>query len=360
MNELRVIMANIMEKQRILIIGGAGFIGINAARHFSSQGWEVTIFDNFSRKGTDVNVEQFKAEGGDMFTVVEGDIVTSPHLLTSLVEGVDAVLHLAAQVAVTTSIVDPRNDFEQNALGTFNVLEIIRQSKRQPTLLFASTNKVYGGLEHLPVQETETRYEFQDEEARTFGISEREQLDFHSPYGCSKGVADQYVIDYSRIYGLKTVVFRQSCIYGEHQFGIEDQGWVAWFTIAALLNRPLTLFGTGKQVRDVLFVEDLCRLYELAIEKIDVASGNAYNVGGGSKNTLSLVELLDTLANTFNLSLTPAKADPRAGDQPIFIADIRKAKQDLGWEPRVGVEEGMKRMHDWLLENKSVLQKFFS
>jgi CDP-paratose 2-epimerase len=346
--------------KNLLIIGGAGFIGINAARYFADKGWKVTIFDNFSRKGTDVNIEQFKAEYGDAYTVLNGDVVKSPHLLIPLMEENDAVLHLAAQVAVTTSIVDPRNDFEQNALGTFNVLEAIRLSKKQPMMLFASTNKVYGGLEHLPVQEIDSRYEFQDETFRMYGISEREQLDFHSPYGCSKGVADQYVIDYSRIYGLKTVVFRQSCVYGKHQFGIEDQGWVAWFTIAALLNRPLTLFGTGKQVRDVLYVEDLCRLYELAIEHIETASGNAYNVGGGPANTLSLIELLDTLTNTFGLSLDPLKADPRAGDQPIFIADIRKAKKDLGWEPRVSVAAGMKEMHGWLLENKTILQKFFA
>lgn len=348
-----------MEREKnMLIIGGAGFIGINAARHFTAKGWNVTIFDNFFRKGTDVNVEHFKAECPSCM-VIEGDVVKSPELLHPLMEQNSAVLHLAAQVAVTTSITDPRNDFEQNALGTFNVLEAVRLSANKPVLLFASTNKVYGGLEHLPVEEAQSRYEFVSDEARMFGISEKEQLDFHSPYGCSKGVADQYVIDYSRIYGLKTVVFRQSCIYGKHQFGIEDQGWVAWFTIAAMLERPLTIYGTGKQVRDVLFVTDLCRLYELAIENIETASGNAYNVGGGPSNTLSLIELLHTLNEDYGYTVNPPKAEPRAGDQPIFIADIRKAKEELGWEPQVGVEEGMKQMHQWLLEHKPTLQKFF-
>lgn len=348
-----------MNGNKMLIIGGAGFIGINAARYFSDKGWKVTIFDNFSRKGTDVNVEHFKEKYQDACVVVEGDIVQTPEKLSPLMEEHDVVLHLAAQVAVTTSITDPRNDFEQNALGTFNVLEAIRTSTKKPTLLFASTNKVYGGLEHLHVQEADTRYEFQQEEARTYGISEKEQLDFHSPYGCSKGVADQYVIDYSRIYGLKTVVFRQSCIYGKHQFGIEDQGWVAWFTIAAMLQRPLTIYGTGKQVRDVLFVSDLCRLYEAAIENIDRVSGNAYNTGGGPTNTLSLIELLTTLRETYNYDVNPGKDNPRAGDQPVFVADIRKAKADLNWEPQVSVAEGMEEMHAWLHENKSILEKFF-
>lgn len=353
-------MAKTKESKNMLIIGGAGFIGINAARYFTDKGWTVTIFDNFSRKGTDVSVEHFKKDYPDKCTVVTGDIVKSPEKLQPLMEKNDVVLHLAAQVAVTTSITDPRNDFEQNALGTFNVLEAVRTSKRQPMLLFASTNKVYGSLEHLSVQDAATRHEFGDDTARTHGVSEKEQLDFHSPYGCSKGVADQYVIDYARIYGLKTVVFRQSCIYGPHQFGIEDQGWVAWFTIAAMLERPLTIFGTGKQVRDVLYVEDLCALYEKAIEHIDTASGKAYNTGGGPSNTLSLVELIDILNNKYGYRLNPPKTEPRAGDQPVFVADIRKAVADLGWKPRVGVEEGLKNMHDWLVEHQDILKQFFA
>jgi len=348
------------KSKNILIIGGAGFIGVNSARYFLDKGWNVTIFDNFSRKGTDVNIEHLKKDYPDGFKVVEGDIVTSPKKLDTLMDKNDVILHLAAQVAVTTSITDPRNDFEQNALGTFNVLEAVRKSKKQPMMLYASTNKVYGGLEHLSVQDADTRHEFGDDIARKHGISEKEQLDFHSPYGCSKGVADQYVIDYSRIYGLQTVVFRQSCIYGKHQFGIEDQGWVAWFTIAAMLEKPLKIFGTGKQVRDILFVEDLCRLYELAIENIDKISGNAYNTGGGPSNTLSLVELIDILNNKYKYKLDPPKEGSRAGDQPVFVADIRKAVADLGWKPEIGVEEGIEKMHKWLVENKGVLDKFFS
>ena len=346
--------------KNILIIGGAGFIGINSARYFNEKGWKVTIFDNFSRKGTDVNVDHYKKDYPDNCTVIEGDIVTEPEKLQPLMEENDVVLHLAAQVAVTTSITDPRHDFEQNALGTFNVLEAVRMSKKQPILLFASTNKVYGGLEHLSVQDADTRHEFGDDLARKHGVSENVQLDFHSPYGCSKGVADQYVIDYARIYGLKTVVFRQSCIYGKHQFGIEDQGWVAWFTIAAMLERPLTIFGTGKQVRDILYVDDLCKLYELSIDNIDKVSGHAYNTGGGPENTLSLVELIGTLNDKYGYRLDPPKAEPRAGDQPVYVSDIRKAKEDLGWEPEVNPEQGVKLMHEWLKENESILQKFFS
>lgn len=348
-----------MNGKKILVIGGAGFIGINAARYFKEQGWEVTIFDNFSRKGTEVNVQQYSAEYREGVTVITGDVVVTPDTLLPLVEDTDVVLHLAAQVAVTTSISDPRNDFEQNALGTFNVLEIIRKSKRRPMLLFASTNKVYGGLEELSVHEAEDRYHFDDDLIQMYGIGEKQQLDFHSPYGCSKGIADQYVIDYSRIYGLKTVVFRQSCIYGEHQFGIEDQGWVAWFTIAAMLGRPLTLFGTGKQVRDILYVEDLCRLYESAIDNIDRVSGQAFNTGGGSNNTLSLLELLRILKDTYGYAIDPLHAEPRAGDQPIFVADIRKAKQLLDWEPSTNVKAGIHQMHTWLQENRTSLEKFF-
>lgn len=346
--------------KKILITGGAGFIGINAARHFLDQGWQVTLFDNFSRKGTDINVKNLLTERPGSVKVVKGDICINLALLDKLVESHDAVLHLAAQVAVTTSIANPRHDYEQNALGTLNVLESIRQSDNKPPIIFSSTNKVYGALSHLSVNETESRYRFDDKDADLYGVSENHPLNFHSPYGCSKGAADQYVIDYARIYGLKTVVFRQSCIYGKHQFGIEDQGWVAWFTIAAMLERPLTVFGIGKQVRDILYVEDLCKLFELAVENIDKASGNAYNTGGGPSNTLSLIELIDILNNTYGYNLNPKKAEQRAGDQPVFIADIRKVANDLGWKSEVGVEEGIKKMHEWLTDNKAILKNFFA
>ncbi len=343
--------------KKMLIIGGAGFIGINAARYFLDKGYAVTILDNFQRKGTEQNVATLMLERPESVAVVRADIRTDQDTLNQLMEEHDAVLHMAAQVAVTTSIVNPREDFEQNVLGTFNVLEAIRLSKNQPPLLFASTNKVYGGLEYHPVDEDTARYKFADAGLCANGVCENTQLDFHSPYGCSKGAAEQYVIDYARIYGLKTVVFRQSCIYGEHQFGVEDQGWVAWLSIAIMLDKPFTVFGTGKQVRDLLFVEDLCRLYDLALENIDTVSGRAYNVGGGPSNTLSLLELLEYLKTTHGYVFTPQYGEVRAGDQPVFVADIRKAKADLGWEPAIGVDEGLGRLTGWLKDNQSTIKQ---
>lgn len=348
-----------MQSRRLLITGGAGFIGVNAARHFLQNGWEVTIFDNFSRKGTDITTAMVQKEYPKV-RIVRGDICKDFDLLSRTVLEHDAVLHLAAQVAVTTSIVDPRHDLEQNVLGTFNVLESIRLSTNKPSLVYTSTNKVYGALEDLPVRESLMRYEFVDAERRTFGISEEQHLDFHSPYGCSKGAADQYVIDYARIYGLKTIVFRQSCVYGEHQFGVEDQGWLAWFTIAAMLGKPLTLYGTGKQVRDALFAEDVVRLYSVAFDRPELLSGRAYNVGGGPNNTLSLLELTYYLETKFGYFLKPGFSSVRAGDQPIFVADIRALEKDFGWKPTVGLEMGIERMHRWLLNNKEDVRRVFS
>jgi len=339
-------------KKKILIIGGAGFIGINAARRFFAKGWDVTLLDNFSRKGTNHNVEVLLAESPDI-KVITVDIVTDLEALGEAVEGKDSVLHLAAQVAVTTSVVDPRNDFLQNALGTFNVLEAIRLSESKPAIIYTSTNKVYGGLEEYAVQDTEKRCEFIDDEFRTYGVPESQSLDFHSPYGCSKGAADQYVRDYARIYGLKTVVLRQSCIYGEHQFGVEDQGWVAWFSIAALFDKDLTIYGSGKQIRDLLFVDDVTELYEIVFEKIDALSGNVYNVGGGPENTLSLIELIELMRKNIGYTKTPAHAGVRAGDQPAFVADIRSIERDTGWKPKISVSEGVDKLHAWIKGNES-------
>ena len=348
-----------MQSGKLLVIGGAGFIGVNTARHFLKNNWQVTVFDNFSRKGTDITVQLLQKDFPDV-RVVRGDVCRDLNLLADEVGKHDAVIHLAAQVAVTTSISDPRNDIEQNVLGTFNVLEAIRLSQNKPALIYTSTNKVYGSLEELTVRDTLMRYEFNDEIARTYGISEKQQLDFHSPYGCSKGAADQYVIDYARIYGLKTIVFRQSCIYGENQFGVEDQGWLAWFAIAAMLGKSLTLYGTGKQVRDALFVEDVARLYEMALAREDLMTGRAYNVGGGPGNTLSLLELLYHLQKKFGYTTSPKHAAIRAGDQPVFVADIRALQKDLGWKPLVGLDEGISRMHAWLVNNKEAVTRVFN
>ncbi len=346
-------------KKHILIIGGAGFIGINAARYFLKKGNSVTILDNFSRRGTEINVAALEKDFPKGFAVVRGDIRYDRDILEHEVGKHDVVLHLAAQVAVTTSVVNPREDFEINALGTFNVLEAVRISDNKPFVLYTSTNKVFGALEEEGVIEEAKRYRFENKALHEFGVPETQNLDFHSPYGVSKGVADQYTIDYSRIYGLKTVVFRQSCIYGTNQFGVEDQGWLAWFTIAAILGKPITIYGTGKQVRDVLFVEDVIRLYELAIENQDIVNGKAYNVGGSPANTISLVEFFEHIDSEFGLKPTLKKGDTRPGDQPIFVADIRRAEKDLGWKPEYDVTRGIAAMHAWMKDNKDDIVKVF-
>jgi CDP-paratose 2-epimerase len=340
--------------KNILITGGAGFIGCNATDYFLQKGIKVTVLDNLSRAGTDKNLAWLQSNKAfsKNLSFVKADVRHDHKLLKSAVEGKDAVIHLAAQVAVTTSVTDPRTDFEINALGTFNVLEAVRESKSKPIVLYSSTNKVYGGMEDVHVEATLDRYEYADFD----GINEHRPLDFHSPYGCSKGAADQYVRDYARIYGLKTIVFRQSCIYGSRQFGIEDQGWVAWFTIASLLNKKLTVYGDGKQVRDVLFVEDLIRAYDLAIQNIDVTSGRVYNIGGGPQHTMSLKELLAFLEEEFKKKIPYSLADWRPGDQPVFICDIGKAKKEFGWEPRIGVKEGVRRIATWVKENKELFE----
>ncbi|MCR4333514.1 MAG: GDP-mannose 4,6-dehydratase [Patescibacteria group bacterium] len=347
-------------KKKLLITGGAGFIGVNAAKHFLQKGYDVTIFDNFSRRGSSINLQLLKKETRGIKgspRVVRGDVVTDAKALGREVNKADVVLHLAAQVAVTTSIVDPRADFETNTIGTFNVLEAARLSKKRPILLYSSTNKVYGSLPHLSVKELKTRYVFDSRRHAKYGVGENEQLDFHSPYGCSKGAADQYVIDYSRIYGLQTVVFRQSCIYGPSQFGVEDQGWVAWFTIAVLLGRPITLYGSGKQVRDLLHVSDLVQLYDLAIKNIKRTSGSAYNVGGGPSNTISLIELMAHLEERMGKKIRPKHSGVRAGDQPVFIADIRRLKDDLGWKPCHSVLKGWEDMYQWIVLHEADIRK---
>jgi CDP-paratose 2-epimerase len=259
---------------------------------------------------------------------------------------------MAAQVAVTTSVTDPRADFEANALGTFNVLEAVRVAARgRPAFLYASTNKVYGGLDHLRVVRRQDRYAYEDLPS---GVDELEPLDFHSPYGCSKGASDQYVLDYARIYGMRTVSFRQSCIYGTRQFGVEDQGWVAWFCIAAITGQPLTIYGDGRQVRDVLWVGDLIDCYRRSLERIDEVSGHAFNIGGGPENTLSLQELVEQLERRLGRRLEPAFSDWRPGDQRIFMADIGKAEGLLGWKPKVGVAEGLDRLLAWVEEHRDL------
>jgi CDP-paratose 2-epimerase len=343
---------------KVFITGGAGFIGCNAASRFLKQGHAVTVFDNLSRPGTPANLKWLQGQGRLKF--IKGDVrdPKAVHRALLSVKGLDAVLHYAGQVAVTTSVVDPREDFDINASGTFNVLEALRLAQpkkgKKIALLYSSTNKVYGGMEDIKVVLKGGRYQYK---GLPHGIPEDRLLDFHSPYGCSKGAADQYVHDYGRIYGFPTVVFRQSCIYGYRQFGVEDQGWVAWFTIAAELGKPITIYGNGRQVRDVLFIDDLIDAYQLALKRIDKAGGGIYNIGGGHRNQLSLLELLDYLRGLTGKPIKTGYGPWRPGDQPVFVCDIAKARRDFGWAPRVGVKEGVGRLHAWVKENRSLFTR---
>jgi len=338
---------------RILITGGAGFIGCNLAAASIRAGHQVTIFDNLSRRGSRANLDWLRETfGATAFDFVRGDIRDTPAILAAAA-GQEAVYHLAGQTAVTTSVTDPRADFEANALGTFNVLEAARHAGHDPIFIFSSTNKVYGGMEDAPATELATRYILPD---YPDGVSEARPLDFHSPYGCSKGAADQYVRDYARIYGLRSVVFRQSCIYGQRQMGVEDQGWVAWFVIAAVTGKPITIYGNGKQVRDLLHIDDLVAAFQMATDKIDITKGRVYNLGGGPANTLSIwAEFGPLLSELAGRKIEPAAwCDWRPGDQPVFVADVRKAGRDFGWAPQVGVREGITRLFEWVRANREL------
>ena len=336
---------------KIIITGGAGFIGCNAAARALERGDRVVVIDNLSRVGSASNLEWLRSRGALDFRRI--DLVDAEAVHAVIREHADAarVLHLAGQVAVTTSVVDPRADFEANALGTFNILEAVRRSAPHAALIYASTNKVYGGLEHLGVVEEAERYTYA---AAPFGVSEEAPLDFHSPYGCSKGSADQYVRDYHRIYGLRTVVFRQSCIYGYRQFGVEDQGWVAWFAISAMQGRPMRVYGDGKQVRDVLFIGDLLDAYDAAFTRIDSAAGRVYNIGGGAGNAISLRQLLAYLAERGGAPLHVSHHGWRPGDQRVYVSDIRKSEAELGWQPRVAWRSGVDQLSDWIARNKGL------
>jgi CDP-paratose 2-epimerase len=339
-------------KDRFLITGGAGFIGSNYARRLILRGAEVTIFDNLSRVGADSNLAWLYEETGkNSFQFIKGDVRNFEEIM-SAAEGKEIIIHLAAQVAVTTSVEQPRYDFEVNAGGTFNVMEAARLNKKLPIVLYASTNKVYGGLDDLEIIEEPTRYQFKNLKD---GIDETRSLDFHSPYGCSKGSGDQYVRDYSRIYGIPSVVFRQSCIYGTRQFGIEDQGWVAWFVIAGLMQQQLKIYGDGKQIRDLLFVDDLLDAYDLAINKIEIAKGKVYNVGGGPENSISIwMEFSKILKEVSGIDTLVEFKDWRPGDQKVYVSNIQKIKKELGWTPKIDTKEGLYRLYKWASENKKL------
>jgi CDP-paratose 2-epimerase len=343
----------------IFIIGGAGFIGSNLAAYHLEQGHTVTVFDNLSRPRTQFNLDWLRslrpANGAPALQFIRGDVRDFGGLHQAIKNArPDLVVHLASQVAVTTSVRNPREDFEINALGTFNVVEAVRNQDQPPALFFASTNKVYGGMEDVVVVEEDLRYRYRD---FPNGISEKQPLDFHSPYGCSKGAGDQYVHDYARIYGLKTVVFRQSTIYGTRQFGVEDQGWLAHFIIATVVNRPISIYGNGKQVRDMLHVRDLIQAYEAAWHHLDVAAGQVFNVGGGAANTISIWTetgpILEALAGH---SIPVTQHEWRPGDQPVFISDNTKAKTVLGWEPKIGLDQGVRELWDWVSANRALFE----
>lgn len=334
----------------VLITGGCGFIGTNLAHRVLSGGRPVLLFDNLSRPGVERNLAWLHRTHKDLMRIEAAD-VQDPHLLRRAVERASQVFHFAAQVAVTTSLTNAVQDFEVNARGTLNLLEALRAQDDPPPLVFTSTNKVYGGLPDVKLQMNGQRYEPQDATIRENGIGEWRPLDFHSPYGCSKGTADQYAVDYARTFGLPAVVFRMSCIYGPHQFGNEDQGWVAHFLIRALKGEPITLYGDGRQVRDILFVEDLVDAFLLAQAEMPRLSGNAFNIGGGPQNTVSLIELLDLIEELHGTRPEIRTGAWRPGDQRYYVSDFSKMNGATGWSPKVDVRAGVRRLYDWLRDN---------
>ncbi len=332
-----------------LITGGAGFIGTNLADRLLSEGRRVRIFDNLARAGVDHNLAWLRAKHCDRLQFIQGDI-RDVNAVAEAVRGVAQVFHFAAQVAVTTSLVEPVEDFEINARGTLNLLEAIRLGPDRPSLVFTSTNKVYGHLDDVALTTIGGRYLPADPICRT-GFSERRAPDFHSPYGCSKGAADQYVLDYARTFGVPATVFRMSCIYGPHQCGNEDQGWVAHFLLCALSGHPITLYGDGCQVRDVLYVDDLVDALKLAQTRIDSLSGKAFNIGGGPQRTTSLLELMNLIEELHGTAPKLEFSKWRAADQRYYVSDISRFTRATGWSPKVGVREGVSRLYRWLSES---------
>jgi len=333
------------KNKKVLVTGGAGFIGSNLTHHLLKEGAEVTVLDNLSRQNVSKNLAWLQDYSSEL-QFIEADIRSSEDI-DKAVKDKNIIFHEAAQVAVTDSVEDPIPDFEINARGSLNLLESLRKINPEAIAVYASTNKVYGGLEKFQVKENESRYIFSDDNLIQ-GVSEETNLDFHSPYGCSKGAADQYFIDYARIYNLKTLVFRQSCIYGPRQWGTEDQGWIFHFLKLAYQKNTLKIFGNGKQVRDLLYIDDLLNAYEMAIANIDTTYGQAYNVGGGLENSVSLLEAIEMISQLLKSKVKTEFFEPRPGDQKVFVSNNSKALKDFDWTPEVNISQGLERLLDWV------------
>ncbi|NLP02889.1 MAG: SDR family NAD(P)-dependent oxidoreductase [Fibrobacter sp.] len=334
--------------QKVVVTGGAGFIGTNLCHRLASDGYQVLLYDNLSRKGSEKNLKWLIDTHGSSIQARIADVRDQKALREAL-DGAQRVYHFAAQVAVTRSLDDPLEDFEINLRGTVNVLEILREAENPPFLLFTSTNKVYGRLGDLQLIKENTRYRVPDNSFS--GIGESRLLDFHSPYGCSKGGADQYVIDYARTFGIPATVFRMSCIYGPHQFGNEDQGWVAHLLFRAVEKEPITIYGDGRQVRDLLFIDDLVEAFLNAYERREKCAGEAFTIGGGIKNTLSILELLESIKKLHGDVPNMVFAPWRTGDQKFYVSDLSKFHKLTGWEPSVGTLEGISRLYRWIVES---------
>lgn len=335
---------------KLLVTGGCGFLGSNLAAHAISLGMDVVVFDSLYRFGAAANLEWLKTQG--KFEFVHGDIRNANDVEKTIKRiKPDQIFHLAGQVAMTTSIDNPRMDFEVNALGTLNVLEAVRLYVPSAGVIYSSTNKVYGDLEQYSYEELSTRYSCID---KPQGIDEQSPLDFHSPYGCSKGAADQYLLDYNRIFGLNTTVFRHSSMYGGRQFATADQGWIGWFCQVAVeiskgkRKEPFTISGNGKQVRDVLHANDMISLYFSAAARMEKIQGQAFNVGGGIANSLSLLELFALLGEILEIDMQPRKLPPRESDQRVFVADLAKVSSALEWSPQVSARQGITAMIRWV------------
>lgn len=343
-------------KNHALITGGAGFIGSHVAERLLREGWRVTLLDNLSRFGVRNNLSYLThAYSSKQLSFISADIRDYQKVKRAVAK-CDVVYHFAGQVAVTTSLLYPREDFEINALGTLNVLEAARQSKHRPIIIYASTNKVYGSIKSLSVREKTHRYVYAK---GVYGINELCQLDFHSPYGCSKGVGDQYVRDYFRMYAIPTIVFRQSCIYGSRQMGIEDQGWVAHIAARAVLGKPVTFYGDGKQVRDLLHVSDLVDAFQLGIARIKKSQGEVYNIGGGLSHSFSLREYVAFLEQKIGRKISLTQGNWRSGDQKVYISNTEKLQHDLGWRVKTCHKDGLSELISWVKDNQKIFEANF-